>query len=132
MKLCLFHITDVHDLQHFVTIALATAAGGEDDLTRDKLSNLRTVGSGFAKLIYRLPQETGCMELEKRCESLWDSLSHDPSLPEKLVRMCAPGMMWYCPSLNPLQRTFDFYSQVFPVVRGKSPCAGAGNLIFEL
>ena len=80
-----FIYIDVHDLQHFVTIALATAAGGEDDLTRDKLSNLRTVGSGFAKLIYRLPSMTGCMELERRCQSLWDSLSHDPSLPQKLV-----------------------------------------------
>uniref|UniRef100_A0A1X7TWB5 RZ-type domain-containing protein n=1 Tax=Amphimedon queenslandica TaxID=400682 RepID=A0A1X7TWB5_AMPQE len=86
--------TDVHDLQHFVTIALATAAGGEDDLTRDKLSNLRTVGSGFAKLIYRLPLTTGCMELVGRCKSLWDSLSHDPSLPEKLIE-CSKQIEWY-------------------------------------
>ena len=45
-------------MQSFVTIALATAVGGEDDLTKDKLSNLRTVGSGFRALIYELPYTT--------------------------------------------------------------------------
>ena len=76
---------DVHDLQNFVTIALATAAGGEDDFTRDRLSNLRTVGSRFASLIYQLPPDTGYKELKKRCESLWDALKHYPMLPEMLV-----------------------------------------------
>ena len=75
----------MQDLQHFVTIALATAAGGEDDFTRDRLSNLRTVGSRFASLIYQLPPETGYKQLVKRCESLWDALIHYPKLPEMMV-----------------------------------------------
>lgn len=54
----LFQSLGVEDLQSFVTIALATAVGGEDDLTKDKLSNLRTVGSGFRALIYELPHTT--------------------------------------------------------------------------
>ena len=76
---------DIHHLQDFVTIALATASGGEDDYTRDALSNLRSVGSGFATLIYQLPEETGYNELEECCESLWESLLHDSKLAEKLV-----------------------------------------------
>ena len=75
----------MHDLQNFVTIALATAAGGEDDFTHDRLSKLRTVGSGFASLIYQLPPETGYKELVKRCESLWDALKDYPTLPKMLV-----------------------------------------------
>ena len=54
----LFQSLGIEDLQSFVTIALATAVGGEDDLTKDKLSNLRTVGSGFRALIYELPYTT--------------------------------------------------------------------------
>ena len=78
---------DVQDLQHFVTIALATASAGEDDYTRDRLSNLRTVGSGFAKLIYSLPKSTNCMELVRCCTSLWDTLKRDVALPRKLVSL---------------------------------------------
>ena len=76
---------DVSDLQNFVTIALATAAGGEDDFTRDRLSNLRTVGSGFATLIYRLPKNTGYKELERRCKSLWEALKQNSRLPKLMV-----------------------------------------------
>ena len=84
--MCLyFCLIDVQDLQHFVTIALATASAGEDDYTRDRLSNLRTVGSGFAKLIYSLPKSTGCIELVRCCTSLWDTLKRDAALPTKLV-----------------------------------------------
>ena len=77
---------DVSDLQNFVNVALATAAGGEDDLTHDKLSNLRTVGSGFEALIYKLPKYAGYADLTERCESLWKALQNNPKLPEKLVR----------------------------------------------
>ncbi|XP_019853235.1 PREDICTED: E3 ubiquitin-protein ligase RNF213-like [Amphimedon queenslandica] len=86
--------SDVQDLQHFVTIALATASAGEDDYTRDRLSNLRTVGSGFAKLIYSLPKSTGCIELVRCCTSLWDTLKRDAALPTKL-RDCSEQIEWY-------------------------------------
>ena len=79
--------SDVTDLQNFVTIALATAAGGEDDFTHDRLSNLRTVGSGFATLIYRLPEKTGYKELEKRCVSLWEALQRKQNLPSMMVSL---------------------------------------------
>ncbi len=85
-------ISDVGDLQNFVTIAITTAAGGEDVYTRDRLSNLRTVGIGFATLIYKLPQDCGYRELVKRCNSLWEALSRDKKLPKLMVSSdCCEG-----------------------------------------
>ena len=78
--------SDVNDLQNFVNVALATAAGGEDDLAHDKLSNLRTVGSTFGPLIYKLPTSAGYAVLAKRWESLWQTLQNSQDLPKKLVR----------------------------------------------
>lgn len=76
---------DVTSLQHFVTIALATAAGGEGDYARDLLSSLRTVGGGFEELIYKLPPSTGYKELERKCNVLWETLRNTPDLPDLLV-----------------------------------------------
>ena len=79
---------DVTDLQNFVNVALATAAGGEGDFAHDRLSNLRTVGSGFGSLIYNLSEDAGYHDLSKRCIPLWDALQNNPLLPQKLVRIC--------------------------------------------
>ena len=68
-----------------MTVALATAAGGEGDLATSKLSSLRNVGSGFASLIYDVPETAGYTELMQRCTSLWDSLKKIPKLPMFLV-----------------------------------------------
>ena len=77
----------MNDLQNFVNVALATAAGGEDDLTHDRLSYLRTVGSVFGPLIYKLPKNAGYADLAKRCGSLWETLQNSQDLPKKLVRL---------------------------------------------
>ena len=77
--------SDVSDLQNFVNISLATAAGGEDALTRDRLSNLRTVGSGFGALIYDLPSDAGYQKLVGRCKTLWETLDSAPNLPQMMV-----------------------------------------------
>ena len=79
-------LLDVNDLQNFVNISLATAAGGEDAYTRARLSNLRTVGSGFGALIYRLPSDAGYETLVDRCKSLWDTLRSAPNLPHMMVQ----------------------------------------------
>ena len=76
---------DDGDLQNFVTVALATAAGGEDDYANDKLSSLRTVGSGFGSLIYNLKADTGSLVLRRRCTSVWEEFRKNPNLPEMLV-----------------------------------------------
>ena len=78
---------DVSDLQNFVNVALATAAGGEGDLANDKLSNLRTVASGFSALIYELKETTGFTELSNQLEE-WAVLRDNPRLPEMLVSPC--------------------------------------------
>ena len=77
--------TDVGDIQNFVTVALATAAGGEGDLVHDKLSHLRTIGSGFASLIYNISDQDGYKQLEVKCKSLWKALKTNPNLPKLLV-----------------------------------------------
>ena len=84
--LCTVLHIDVNDLQNFVTVALATAAGGEDNLTHDKLSHLGIVGSGFQSLIYKLSPKAGYDELCIRCNMLWEALKTTPELPELLVR----------------------------------------------
>ena len=77
----------VNDIQGFVTLALATAAGGEGDLAHDKLSHLRTVGSGYASLIYIKGRERDDYKmLMERCTSLWEALDKNHHLPELLVR----------------------------------------------
>ena len=78
-------LVDVNEIQHFVNVALATAAGGEGDLQHDKLSNLRTVGSGFASLIYSFPDDAGFVELKEACAYLWEALNKNGNLPSLLV-----------------------------------------------
>ena len=80
-----FAHADVNEIQHFVNVALATAAGGEGDLSHDKLSDLRIVGSGFASLIYDFPKNAGFTELKKACTYVWDALEKKPNLPQLLV-----------------------------------------------
>ena len=76
---------DVHEIQSFVNVALATAAGGEGDLSHDRLSHLRTVGSGFASLIYNFPESAGFVQLKEACKSVWDALEKNENLPKLLV-----------------------------------------------
>ena len=75
------------DLQNFVNVALATAVGGEGDFANDKLSNLRTVGTGFGSLIYNLKETTGFWELSQRCNSVWTALRDNKRLPKMLVSL---------------------------------------------
>ena len=75
----------MNDLQNFVNVALATAAGGEDALTHDKLSNLRTVGSHFGALIYNLKETADFRTLAKECKLVWQSMECISSLPRLLV-----------------------------------------------
>ena len=75
----------MNDIQSFVTIALATAAGGEGADVHDRLSYLRTVGSGFASLIYEIKETDGYVQLIEKCRSLWGALEKNRNLPELLV-----------------------------------------------
>ena len=70
------------NLVNFVTVALATAAGGEGDMTTDKVSFLRTVGSGFGLLIYRLKRNADYHKLQELCKIVWET---NPNLPEMMV-----------------------------------------------
>ena len=80
-----FLSADVSDLQNFVNVALATAAGGEDALAYDRLSSLRTVCSGFSSLIYNLREDIGFQELCNRCSDVWTAYQNDENLLKMLV-----------------------------------------------
>ena len=83
--MCEICFSDVSDLQNFVNVALATAAGGEDDYANDRLSCLRFVGSGFSSFIYKLAQDTGFHELAKRCLSVLIAYRNNNNLLKMLV-----------------------------------------------
>lgn len=85
----------MNEIQNFVNIALATAAGGEGDLSHDKLSHLRMVGSGYGSLIYGLEETTGFMELKEACTFLWEALENNPNLPKLLVRIVTYCLIHY-------------------------------------
>ena len=69
-------------------MALNNATTGEDTLTNEKLSALRTVGSGFGCLIYDLPKEAGFEVLKQQCVLLWENMITTPKLPQCLVSIC--------------------------------------------
>ena len=79
-------LSDVTDLQNFVTVALNNASTGEDMLTNTKLATLRTVGSGFGCLIYDLKKDADFDTLARQCKLLWEGMMHTPNLPQYLVR----------------------------------------------
>ena len=83
-------VPDVNSLQNFVTVALATAAGGEGDMTTDRLTDLRTIGRCFGPLIYNLPIYASFQQLQEHCKTLWETLEHAPNLPEMMV-ICQTG-----------------------------------------
>lgn len=69
----------MNDLQKFVSVALHTSAG-EGDLSSDKLSYLKTVGSGFGALIYGLKEDTSFESFQKACEAVWKSVEENSRL----------------------------------------------------
>ena len=80
------HLLGTKDIKGFVDLAITTSAGGEDDLSHDKLLELQTVGSGLAPLIYDVKPGDGFQELKIKCETLWEVLKKKPNLPEVMVR----------------------------------------------
>ena len=81
---------DVTELQRFVSVILDIAAGGESDLTNDKLSDLYTVGSGYDQLIYDSDKTMGFKALVDRCSSVWNACANNEKLLTILVSICNP------------------------------------------
>ena len=77
---------DVSDLQQLVKIALGTV-GSESECNTDKLSYLRTVGSGFGLLIYKLPKDADYVLLHEHCKELWETLEQTGIIPEIMVNI---------------------------------------------
>ena len=75
---------DVNDLHKFVSVALHTSAG-EGDFSSDKLSHLKTVGSGFGPLIYTLQKDPNFHTFQEGCKAVWKAIEQTPNLPTLLV-----------------------------------------------
>ena len=75
---------EISDLHKFVSVALHTSAG-EGDLSSDKLSNLKIVGSGYGPLIYELQQGSSFSTFQSKCEAVWKAVVKTPKLPALLV-----------------------------------------------
>lgn len=82
----------------------------EDDLTHELLSDLQTVGTGFASLIYNLPAASGFTELFDKCERIWEALQQNSYLHIVLVCILLIGMH----VSNPVN------TQIMPVAMAKS------------
>ena len=80
-----FDFIEVNDLHKFVSVALHTAAG-EGDLSSDRLSHLKMVGSGFGPLIYGLAKNSSFELFWQRCKEVWTAVAQAPKLPKYLVR----------------------------------------------
>jgi hypothetical protein len=75
---------DISDLHKFVQVALHTAAG-EGDFASDRLSRLKTVGSGFGPLIYGLYKEKSFSNFKICFEKVWEAIERIEDLPKHLV-----------------------------------------------
>ena len=76
--------TEVNDLHKFVSVALHTAAG-EGDLSSDRLSHLKMVGSGFGPLIYGLIADSSFESFRQKCKDVWTAVEQAPTLPIFMV-----------------------------------------------
>ena len=106
-------ISDENDIRAFVTLALATAAGGEGALADDKLSHLLTVGTGYKSLIYELKNTDGCQQLMDKCNSLWNALEENKDLPDLLVSYLSEAsikILLICKS-DSITHCFFYFSQ---------------------
>ena len=71
-------------MHRFVSVALHTSAG-EGDLSSDRLSHLKVVGSGFGPLIYGLKEDSSFESFSEQCKAVWKAVEYTPKLPSLLV-----------------------------------------------
>lgn len=85
--MCNFFFPDVNDLHKFVTIALHTSVE-EGDLSSDRLSHLKVIGSGFGPLIYGLKNDPSFESFQQGCQEVWEAIDEAENLPKLLVSHC--------------------------------------------
>lgn len=67
-----------------VDLAMISAAG-QGDMEVAKVSCLHVAATGYAALIYDLPQDANFERFYQQCQEVWKNLEADPELPTKLV-----------------------------------------------
>ena len=84
-----FCITDQQQVKVLVDLAMISATG-QGDMEVARVSMLHVAATGYAPLIYDLPQNAGFELFYQQCQQVWKNLEADPALPKKLV--CAVPM----------------------------------------
>ena len=112
-------------LQNLVVIMQRSAAG--DDVN-DLVTDLRTVVSAFAPLIYEpMDKDATNDELAERCRQLWEALKNTPKMDELLVSrsyVINTTMAYFCTSEMTLSQTKD---SADIVLRAESQCRGGSG-----
>ena len=67
-----------------VDLAMISATG-QGDIEVARVSILHVAATGYAALIYDLPQNAGFDQFYQQCKEVWKNLEADPALPKKLV-----------------------------------------------
>lgn len=67
-------------------VDLAMMSAGESDIETDRVSCLHTTALGFAPFIFDLDKCAGLSELMDICESVWEEITENETLTEKLVK----------------------------------------------
>lgn len=76
-----------------MSIALHTSVE-EGDLSSDRLSHLKIVGSGFGPLIYGLKNDPSFESFQQGCEHVWKAIDQTPNLPRLLVSSSISVTIW--------------------------------------
>ena len=73
----------VSQLASFVEVCTSTT--GEEEFNMKRLSYLHSVGSNFAALIYKLPDDADFNTFDEKCKAVESLLENNPKLAESLV-----------------------------------------------
>lgn len=69
-----------------VYVDLASISAGENDTEIDQVACFHDAVMGYAPLLYSLPPPVGLQGFLRCARQVWDTLSRDEKLPDKLVR----------------------------------------------
>lgn len=74
---------NIRDLRMFVDLAYTSI--GDDGLEIARVTSLQTAASGYAALIFDIPQVCNYDTFLDKCCDVWKAVEITPTLPEQLV-----------------------------------------------
>lgn len=77
-------LADIKEVKTLIDLAMITASG-QGDMEVGKVSTLHAAVTGFAPLIYNLPQDADFTVFYECCNDVWKTMETDEGLVNKLV-----------------------------------------------